>query len=67
MKWYYDINNDMYLSDEHLREEFNYLVEYNHIEYNKNQFNDYINNCIAKNGQLEEVTDAEDLQELNQE
>lgn len=65
MKWYYDINNDMYLSEEHLREEFNYLVENNHIEYNKNQFSDYINNCIAKNGQLEKVTDVKELQRLN--
>lgn len=66
MKWYYDINDDMYLSEEHLKNEFNYLVQHNHIEYNKNQFEDYISNCIAKNGQLEEVTDIEELQKLNQ-
>ena len=67
MKWYYDINDDMYLSEEHLRNEFIFLVENNHVEYDKNQFNDYINNCIAKNGQLEEVTDVKELRDLNQE
>lgn len=65
MKWYYSIEEDMYLSEEHLREEFNFLVENRHIEYNKDQFNDYINNCIAKNGQLEEVVDTEELKRLN--
>lgn len=65
MKWYYSIEEDMYLSREHLREEFDFLVENRHIEYSKDQFNDYINNCIAKNGQLEEVVDIEELQRLN--
>ena len=50
---FYDIETDKYLTLNDLYDEFNKLYEYGEIE--TDSFADYLTNCTAQNGTLEEV------------
>lgn len=53
MKMYYDIDHDKVLTEDELRKEFNVLNV--NGETDAENFGQYINNCIGKNGNLEEM------------
>ena len=65
MKWYIENESGMYLSEKEVRDEFEMLVDSGDIEYNSNQFDDYLQNCLDKDGQLTEVYNHETLETLN--
>lgn len=52
---FYDREDDNFVTEAELREQFCELLKYNPTDYSNISFEDYVLNCLDKNGFLEEV------------